>query len=561
MLVLLAGDPIAEVAAILGAVSAGGIAVPVDALQPVHRLSRIVAHCSPSAILASEPGLSLARQIASDCVVLEIPRDADPVTRHVSLIADDPAYICYTSGSTGDPKGVVITHRQVLARTSAVEAVFDTRPGDRNTLLSSISTGNGLSTVWRVLLSGGTLLPGKVRQEGVAEMLEWLSAERATILACSATLYRTFIATLTPTDRLPSVRILRLGGERVTPSDFTLFKRYFMPGASFFNGYACSETSTIALHALTHDRTLEGDVVPVGRPLSGCHVSIRDEGGSELPLGEVGEITVEGPFVARGYWREPERTASAFQRIGTDGTAVRFRTGDLGSLTTEGLLILRGRRDLQVKIRGFRVELEGIEATLRQAPGVRQAAAFARDTTESEPILIAVIAASGDDGNVESLRAFAVAHLPLGSVPHRFVIVDALPVTASGKIDRVRLREVAERALAAASTPERVYASTAEQQITEIWRDVLGTAGFGTHDDFLLAGGDSLRAMRVLTRIRQQLGVDIPLKEFLAGRTVASLAARLEQHRGENASFEEAALARLLDEIEAEQSGATGDGS
>ena len=209
---------------------------PVEAKQPAHRVRRIVDHCTPVAILTSQP--DLARQLLPERVALGI---YDPTNLQFngrsSVLPDATAYICYTSGSTGEPKGVVITHRQVLARTDGLASVLDFRPTDRHTFLNSLSTGHGMSTVWRCLLTGGGLLAGRVRNQGVARLLDWLNTEQATMFACSATLFRTFVAQLKPSARLESVRLLRMGGERVTPADFALFKRWCTPQAMFVNAY------------------------------------------------------------------------------------------------------------------------------------------------------------------------------------------------------------------------------------------------------------------------------------------------------------------------------------
>jgi amino acid adenylation domain-containing protein len=553
--VLLADNPVAETAAILGVMALGGVAVPVEAHQPAFRVKQIVRHCEPRAILACGPQVALSREVAPEAVSIEIPEcstlDVAPLVR---VSADAPAYICYTSGSSGEPKGVVITHRQVCARTDAAAAALDFRATDRHTLLPSLGTGHGLSTVWRALLTGGMLLPLRVRNHGIARLLEWLNLEGATIFACSATLFRTFAAQLRPSDRLESVRLLRLGGERVTPTDFALFKRHCTPRAVFVNAYSCSEASTITLHLLTAAAEVEGDSVPIGRALPGCSVRLLDEDGAEVPLGEPGEIVVEGSIVASGYWREPERSASVFQPVPGDATARRLRTGDLAYRRPDGMLVHLGRRDSRVKIRGFRVELEGVETMLSDAPGVRQAAVFVTHTGSDETSLVALVIADRDGVDEKFLRAFATAHLPVGSVPHRFVLVDALPLGPSGKLDRARLPAVAELALANEAAVAASDGSAVEREVAAIWHEVLGHQRFGLQDDFVTAGGDSLRAMRVLTRVQQRFAVEIALKDFLLSPTVSALAAALEKGSREQSSVVEAELLALLDELESGRS-------
>ena len=548
--ILVGRDPVAEIAAILGVIAAGGVAVPVDGDQPPHRLARIVAHCLPTAIL-TPPALAVpAEAIIGKVSVIPIPTDVERlVNRQRPVSPDTAAYVCYTSGSTGEPKGIVTTHRQLIARARSSIAALGCDQHDRHTLLHSVSAGAGCSTLWRALLGGCTLLPWHVRRDGVTGMFEWLNAEHATVVASATTLFRTLMATLADSDQLETVRLLRLGGERVTPGDFALFKRHFMRGAVFVNAYSCTEASNITLNALTHDSACEGELIPVGRPLPDCQVTIIDADGDPLPPGETGEIVVQGPYLSEGYWREPARQNGHFETDAASG-ARRLRTGDLGYLTADGSLVHLGRRDFRVKIRGFRVELEGIETALQNAPGVHRVAVIVEETGGGEPTLVAYVSASEDRTSVEDIRAYAVEHLPLGSVPGRIVLVANLPLTPSGKADRTALKSVLAASGPAAHDPAGSILTDGEEAVAAIWRQVLAPRRFTAEDDFFSCGGDSLQAMRVLTRIKQQLGVDVPLLTFFESPTIAELTARIDALRQQQAQLEEIELTRLLDEID-----------
>ncbi len=551
--ILLGNEPIAETSAVLAALAVGGVAAPVDSQQPEFRLASIVAHCSPTAILATAALSGLAARLAARIPVLVIPNTIDEDARvAIRATPDADAYVCYTSGSTGVPKGLVATHRQLVARALATGSALGIRNDDRHTALHSAAVGAGCSTLWRTLLTGGTLLPRRVPVEGVQRMLEWLNTEEATILACSPALFRTFMGTLAAGDLLRTVRLLRIGGERVTPADHDLFKRHFSPGARFVNAYSCTEASNVTLHVMTHDSVCDEDSVPVGHPLPGCRVSILDEDGNNLPPGSIGEIAVEGPFLARGYFRDGE-TGKPFERVSGDPGAIRLRTGDIGKMRADGSLVHLGRKDFRVKIRGFRVELEAIEAVLQQAPGVHAAAVLVRETAASATTLMAYVTTDGSVADTEQLWAHARAHLPTGSVPHHFAVIDAMPLTASGKIDRKALQALDAAGLDH-DAPAPSTATGDEAAIADIWRDVLGHARFGRHDDFLSAGGDSLSAMRVLTRIRQRLDVEIAVQTFLGSPTVVALSAAVSEARRRDAALDERDLRALLDEMEAERS-------
>jgi non-ribosomal peptide synthetase component F len=234
--VLLGSDAVAEIAAIVGVIAAGALVLPLDAREPVRHLSRIIDRSRPSTVLASRALLSLAAEVAPSVVAREIRDDgASEVFVAAHRAPDAPAYICYTSGSTGEPKGIVATHRKTVAQSVASAEALSHGPDDRHTLLHSLSAGAGRATLWRALLSGGSLLPRRVGDEGVSGLRDWLDSEGATVLFCSPTLYRTFVAELNPDDRLRSVRVLRLVGERVLPEDFASFKRHFARGARFVN--------------------------------------------------------------------------------------------------------------------------------------------------------------------------------------------------------------------------------------------------------------------------------------------------------------------------------------
>lgn len=541
--ILVGGDPIAEIAAFLGVIAAGGVAVPVDAHQPERLLARLVAHNQPSVLLASSPLVPVARAIGDPRTVVEIPDDIDDAPfEEVRVLPNAPAHICLTSGSTGEPKAAILSHERVLRKMVSGRG-NDYGPTERHTLLHSLSTGAGHATMWRALLTGGALLPWRVRENSPKGLQDWLDAERPTVMSLSPSFFRAFIASLPSGDRLESVGVVRLVGERVTPEDFERFKRHFAPGARFINAYSMTEAGNIAILSLTHDSVIPGGrrndgLLPVGYPRAGCRVRIVDEQGVEVPAGSAGEIVVESPDVAEGAWR-------------AGAPAGVLRTGDIGRLDPDGLLWHLGRRDFQVKIRGHRVELEAVESVLSRAPGVSTTAVIVRLSVHGESQLVAYVAADRQVIDARRLGAFAASHLAEGGVPSRFVLLDALPLSASGKVDRRALADL-ESAAEAGETPG--YWSdrpVIEQGVAAIWRDLLGHGRFTADDGFMPAGGDSLIAMRVLARVGQEFGVDVSAPDFLAQPTVAALAACIDRLQRHARQSEEVALTRLIDEAEA----------
>ena len=530
--VLLGSDAVAEISAIVGVIAAGAVALPLDVREPVRHLSRIIDQSRPSAVLAGRALMPLAADVAPGLMAREIPGDGTPGSFAPALVAPDaPAYICYTSGSTGEPKGIVATHRRTVVHSRAGADALGQGPADRHTLLHSLAGGAGRATLWRALLSGGSLLPRRVSDAGVSGIRDWLDSEGATALFCSPTLYRTIIAALGPADRLRTVNVLRLTGERVLPEDFASFKRHFAQGARFVNSYSLTEVGNVTLSVLTHDSVVPDDILPVGYSRAARRVYIADEAGDAVPPGVVGEIVVENPYAT-----------------GTEPPV--FNTGDLGRMDPDGLLFHLGRRDFQVKIRGFRVEIEGVEATLVRAPGVTQSAVVVRKNSQGEPMLVAYAAGDRDLIDAERLRAFAASHLAEGSVPSRFVLLDSLPLTANGKVDRRAINALEDAAPVRASSALWSSGSDIEQAIAGIWQELLGHDRFGADETFLEVGGDSLLAMRVLTRVRQQLGVEVALPDFLRASTVAALAETVARQPTDHQRGSDAELARLLDEVE-----------
>jgi acyl-CoA synthetase (AMP-forming)/AMP-acid ligase II len=543
VVILVGDDPIAEIAAILGVIAAGGVAVPIETHQPERLIAALVAHSQPSMLLASAPLAQLARAVAGPTGVDEIGDAIDDGRfEEARVVPDDPAYVCFTSGSTGQPKSAVLSHERILQKIISGRS-NDFGGADRHTLLHSLSTAAGCATTTRALLTGGALLPWNVRDSSPRGLRDFLDSERATVLAVSPTFFRAFVAGLSSGDRIESVRVVRMVGERVMAGDFERFKRHFAPGAKFLITYSQTEAGNIAMLSLTHDSVIPGGprddgMMPVGYPARDCRLRIVDEQGDELPAGSVGEIVVENRGVARGTWNE-------------GGPAGVVRTGDLGRLDPDGLLWHMGRRDFQVKIRGHRVELEAVEAVLSRAPGVANAAVIVHPSVHGEPQLVAYAAVDRQVIDARRLRAFAEANLAAGGVPSRFVVVDALPLTNTGKVDRRALAEL-ERASEVGEAP--AYWSERpdlEQCVAGIWRDLLGHGRFTAGDGFMHAGGDSLIAMRVLARVRNDLGVDVRTSDFLAEPTVAALAAHIERLQGQARHSDEVELARLIDEAEA----------
>ena len=342
----------------------------------------------------------------------------------------------------------------------------------------------------------------------------------------TASLYRHCLEGLRAADAFPSLRHIRLGGEPATRRDLDLFRRQFLPGCVFSNAYATTEAGLIRVCLFDHHTPVASHVLPVGYPVPDTEVLLVDGSGQPAQPGEIGEIVVRSAYLAAGYWRRPDLTAAAFLPDPEGGQRRLYRTGDLGRLARDGCLEHLGRRDFQVKVRGYRVELAELEAALLQAPDVKAAAVAAHDDGLGGNRLVGyVVPASEARPTTSALRAFLKERLPDHMVPSAYVVLDRLPTTGAGKLDRGALRPPAEDSEAAPSGEEpRTHL---EAQLAGIWAEMLKRPRIGFQEDFFDLGGDSLLATQMLHRVEQDCGCRVDPSRVLSSLTVERLATEL----------------------------------
>ncbi|MEV0584399.1 non-ribosomal peptide synthetase [Nonomuraea sp. NPDC050310] len=494
-------------AAILGALSAGALYIPLDPLYPVRRLEQMAELAEPDAVVISPRHRELAARLAPG-VPHVVPTGTAGFTP-VAVDPDAPAYILFTSGSTGVPKGVVQTHRNALFQVRTHTANLRLGPGDRVSVLSSFSFDMAVTDGFSAVLNGGAAVPVDLHRHGLNDLAAHLDAHGVTVYHSTPTVYRHLLDSLAPGRRLASVRAVLLGGEEVVRRDLERFVAHFPDGSVFINGYGATEISFAVQNHLTTAAIEAGQgvgagVVPIGRPLDGAGVELR------AVTDGIGEIVIRSAHLA-SYWRVDD------PRFGVDPDGTRFyRTGDLGRWLPDGLLLYQGRADRQVKIRGNRVELGEVEAALAALPDVDRAAVAVRDGS-----LVAYV-----KGRATGVREALAEALPAFMVPSRVVPVDAFPLTPTGKIDVNALPDpviVPEDSPAPVGEPARTIAA--------IWSEVLGVERVGASTAFFDLGGDSLRMGRVQRRLEESLGVKVPLATLYAHPTVTSLATHLSQTR------------------------------
>ncbi|SCG49762.1 amino acid adenylation domain-containing protein [Micromonospora halophytica] len=505
---LLTGHGAPTVAAILGTLAAGGAYVPLDPGFPVARLRHMLAAADVRVIACAAAYRDLAERLRadrSDTPVVVLDDTAPAPLRPVPVDPDTPAYVLFTSGSTGLPKAVAQTHRNLLHVVDNQIRTLSIGPDDRLSLLASFSFDAAIPDLWPALLTGAAVVPVDLRRHGLAYAVEQLARHRVTVYHSTPTVYRFLLDTLGPR-RLDSVRVVLLGGEQATHADAARGTGRFAPDCVLVNGYGATEMTFAARYVLPlaeADPTATGPL-PIGAALPGYELRLAP--GSD-------EIVVRGPHLAPGYLGQHS------DRFGVDPDGVpTYATGDLGTRLPGGELVCLGRLDRQVKVRGFRVELTEIEAVLARQPGVAAVRAVARDGE-----LLAYATPAGGPPDPAALRAALARELPEYALPRAVVVLDAFPLTVTGKVDERALPDPAHDV-----APGQEPATPTERALHDIWCAVLGRPAVGREESFFDAGGQSLLLGQVQQRVAERFGVTLPMVRLFGHPTVAAQARLLD---------------------------------
>ncbi|MGW5673093.1 beta-ketoacyl synthase N-terminal-like domain-containing protein, partial [Micromonospora sp. NPDC003776] len=488
------------------ALAAGCAYVPLDPGFPVDRLRRMLTAAGVDLVACAAEHRELARELAGDRTVVALDDVPPAPLRPAPVDPDALAYVLFTSGSTGVPKAVGQTHRNLAHVVDNQIGALAIGAGDRLSLLASFSFDAAIPDLYPALLTGAAVIPVDLRRQGLAYAVEQLDRHRATVLHCTPTVYR-FLLDALGERRLDAVRVVLLGGEQASWADAARGRGRFAPDCELVNGYGATEMTFVARYALpmsTVDPAAAGPL-PVGTAFPGYELTLAPD---------TGEIVVRSPHLAPGYLNQDS------DRFTVDADGVRaYRTGDLGRRLPGGDLVCLGRLDRQVKVRGHRVELTEIEGVLAAQPGVAGVRAIARDGE----LLAYVRPADGTRPDGSTLRAALAAALPEYALPRAVVVLDEFPLTVTGKVD--------ERALpdpAGTVPPGEAPATATERIVHDIWCVVLGRPAVGRTDGFFDVGGQSLLLGQVQQRIAEHFGVRLPMLRLFDHPTVAAQAALLD---------------------------------
>lgn len=520
------------VVAILSVLKTSKIYVPLDPSFPRTRLSYIVEDSQVALIVTNTQNLVLARELATEgCPILNKDEIESDITTHNldrEIAPDAPAYLIYTSGSTGKPKGVVQTHHNLLHNSRNQINTFHVCPGDRMTLLYSCSVMGAVRCIFNALLSGAGLYPLNIKNEGLTKLAELLVEEDITICHTIATLFRHFVSLLPETKQFPSLRVLILGGEMVLRREVNLYKKYFSDHTLLYTGLGSTEAGTLRYFIIHKQTLIPGSIVPAGYAVEDMNVVLLDESGHEVEPGYVGEIVVRSPYVALGYWRNPELTRQVFLPDPTGGNVRTYYTGDLGRLEPDGCLYNLGRKDFQVKIRGFRVEVTEVEMALFDSNLVKEAVVTVVDNPDNDKRLVAYVVPAQPALTLHELRCCIQERLPDYMVPSTFVFLKTLPLTPNGKIDR-RALPAPDSSHQESKDPKVTPRNEMERQLTEIWETVLNIRPIGVRDNFFELGGNSLLAVRLVAEIEKVTQKKLPLAALFQLITIEKLASLLKE--------------------------------
>lgn len=499
---------------LLAALKIGAAYLPIDPATPPNRLAHIMEDARPALIIANRCYGDIIADLGIPVMIAEEEGDPVMMVPTPAITSSTLAYVIFTSGSTGRPKGVEIEHGALVALLATMAASPGFRANEKMLGITRLSFDLSVPDLFLPFYVGGSLA-----------LIDLEEAADPTRLAAALDRHRPDLVQATPStwralveqgwSGLPGLRILA-GGETLTRS---LADRLLLRCDELWNIYGPTETTVWSTACRV---TPSHDAIPIGWPMSGITVYVTDVDLKPVPPGQVGEIVIGGPGVARGYRNRPDLTTERFVRL-ADGARV-YRTGDLGRFDERGALYCLGRIDDQVKVRGFRIELGDVEAALSLHPGVVWSAVRLWTDPSGEALLVGYVVPRDRSLGPREIKAFLAGHLPAYMIPDRIVTLSAMPLTPNGKIDRAALPDPAAEGR---PTIAQHAADAIDRRLAAIWSDLLNIGAIAAEDDFFDLGGYSLMTVRLARRIEAAFGVRLALIDLMRHSTLSDMAARI----------------------------------
>ncbi|MHC5764550.1 MAG: non-ribosomal peptide synthetase [Nostoc sp.] len=526
------------VVALLAILKAGGAYVPLDPGYPQERLAFMLSDTQVSVLLTQKE--LVAKLPTHTAFVICLDTDWNTIAQNkkdnlsTSVTADNLAYVMYTSGSTGTPKGVSVIHRGVVRLVKETNYAQLT-PEEVILQLAPISFDASTFEIWGCLLNGGRLVIYPPNTPSLEELGQIIQQYQITTLWLTAGLFHLIVDE--KIDALKSLHQLLAGGDVLSVPHVQKFLQT-VENCQLINGYGPTENTTFTCcHSIT--APLQPDVsIPIGRPIANTQVYILDQNLQSVSIGEAGELYIGGDGLARGYLKRPDLTTEKFITHSFDNNlATRlYKTGDLARYLPDGNIEFLGRIDNQVKIRGFRIELGEIEREIAQHPNVREIVVLARQDEVGEKQLTAYIVPHYNSGYTHNkLRSFLQQRLPNYMVPSAFMMLESLPLTANGKVDRHKL-PVPSRERPQLEQAYIAPQSDLERLLAGILSELLKIDRVGIDDNFFDLGATSISILQVAARIKQELGIELPAVKLFQYSTIGSLANYLDSNQNSQPS-------------------------
>ena len=535
---------------VLGIWDAGGVVVPINPAMPVKMLESVIQDSSPSVILAEpdlRPRIAQAidniNLISSPQLVTGYPRSNghSPHNRKfrqsARRVIKDNCYIIYTSGSEGRPKGVVGSHRSLIQYLRWQVKEFAVTKADRFSQTKPLSFDFSLKELFVPLLCGARVcIADTSTVMDARKFVEWVRESEITVMCCLPMLLRSILQLpSSPSDAelFRSVRALLISGDMLRWQDVSDWRERFGNLIPLFNLYGPTESTVIKLFYPIPDTQCPGSTnVPVGRPIPGADILVVGENGRPCATNEIGQVVILSDWIARGYLNDGPKSDGPFHRVQYQGRRRRaYRTGDLGRWLGDGNLELIGRKDRQVKIQGYRIELDEIESILSQHSDINDVSVVAANTANNfDADTAAVIACffTTDQPSLteKEVRSFAKERLlpPVLSLT-QFRRLDKLPLTTNGKVDRHKLESLIDHATQ--SSPD--ISLTVQQRVLAMWEELLALEDISPEANFFELGGDSMTAIRLLRKLREELHPEVKLDDVYGYPSISQLSNRVEQ--------------------------------
>jgi len=541
---------------VLGILKAGGAYLPLDPNHPQERLAFILSETSAPILLTQQRLLSILPKSSADlfCLDSDWEKIAQENTHNptTNTTSDNLAYIIYTSGSTGKPKGTLITHQGLVNYLTWCTQAYTVEQGEGAVVHSSLAFDLTITGLFSPLLVGRRveLLPEDQSIESLSNALQ--KGSNYSLIKITPAQLQLLSNQLSPSEVTGRTRAFIIGGENLLAQTVSFWQK-FAPDTMLVNEYGPTETVVgCCIYQLPPDEILSGSV-PIGHAIANTELYVLNQYYQPVPIGVSGELYIGGAGVARGYLNRPELTAEKFipNPFSNEPGTRLYKTGDLVRFRSDGNLEFLGRIDNQVKVRGFRIELGEIEGLLIQHPGVRETVVIVREDTPDDQRLVAYLVPNPDTTLVPSnLRSYLKEHLPEYMLPSAFVLIDALPLTTNGKVDRQALPSPNQADTAQLKNIFVAASNPIEEMLTGIWAEILGIQEVGIHDNFFELGGHSLLATLVISQVRKAFQVELPPRRLFEAPTVAGLTKQIEIAMTVEPKLKSLPLERVSREVE-----------